>query len=46
MSNEEFQKLSTKEKADYLARAMEALKSGRPVATPNGEFEDPEDSFQ
>jgi hypothetical protein len=44
MTNAEFEKLSTAAKATYLAMAAEALKSGRAVATPNGEF-DVEDSL-
>jgi hypothetical protein len=43
MDNEEFQKLSTDEKAAYLIRAVEALKNGNPVVTPNGPFGDAQD---
>ena len=46
LANHEFQKLSTEEKAAYLRLAADALKAGAPVVTPNGEFEDPEDSIQ
>lgn len=44
MSNTEFEQLSTVRKAAYLAMAAEALKRGKAMATPNGEF-DVEDSF-
>jgi len=44
MNNVEFEKLSTERKVAYLATAMEALKSGKAMATPNGEFDD-EDSL-
>ena len=44
MSNAEFEKLSTDKKLAYLATAMEALRSGKAMATPNGEFDD-EDSL-
>ena len=44
MSNAEFEKLPTERRAAYLATAAEALKSGKPLATPNGEFDD-EDSL-
>jgi hypothetical protein len=44
MTNSEFEKLSTAGKATYLAMAAEALKSGKALATPNGEF-DAEDSL-
>jgi hypothetical protein len=44
MTNAEFEKLSADGKATYLAMAAEALKSGKALATPNGEFDD-EDSL-
>jgi hypothetical protein len=44
LNNTEFEKLSTDRKAAYLATAVEALKSGKAMATPNGEFDD-EDSL-
>jgi len=44
MSNAEFEKLSTERKIAYLTTAVEALKSGKAMATPNGEF-DAEDSL-
>ena len=44
MNNTEFEKLPTDKKAAYLATAVEALKRGKAMATPNGEFDD-EDSL-
>ena len=44
MTNAEFEKLSQSAKDTYLAMAAEALKSGKGLATPNGEF-DAEDSL-
>jgi hypothetical protein len=38
MSNEDFQRLSIAEKIAYLNRAVEALKSGQSVTTPNGQY--------
>lgn len=39
MTNSEFDKLSPAGKATYLAMAAEALRSGKAIATPNGEFD-------
>jgi hypothetical protein len=36
----EFDKLSTERKAAYLATAVQAWKTGTPIATPNGEFDE------
>jgi hypothetical protein len=44
MNNTDFASLSTDRKAAYLATAAEALKRGKAMATPNGEFDD-EDSL-
>ena len=44
MTNAEFEKLSKAGKATYLTMAAEALKSGKALVTPNGEF-DAEDSL-
>ena len=44
MSNSEFETLSAEKKAVYLATTAEALKRGKAMATPNGEFDD-EDSL-
>ena len=44
MSNTEFETLSAEKKAVYLATTAEALKRGKAMATPNGEFDD-EDSL-
>jgi hypothetical protein len=44
MSNLEFEALSTERKIAYLAAAADSLKSGKAMATPNGEFAD-EDSL-
>jgi hypothetical protein len=44
MSNTDFANLSQDKKAAYLAQAAEALRSGKAMATPNGEFDD-EDSL-
>jgi hypothetical protein len=38
MNNTEFEQLSTARKAAYLAMAAEALRRGKAMATPNGEF--------
>jgi hypothetical protein len=40
LSNAEFDKLSTERKAAYLATAVQAWKTGTPIATPNGEFDE------
>ena len=40
LSNAEFDKLPTERKAAYLATAVEAWRTGSPIATPNGEFDD------
>lgn len=44
MTNTEFEKLSKAGQATYLAMAVEALRSGKAMATPNGEF-DAEDTL-
>ena len=44
LSNTEFESLSADKKTAYLATAVEALRRGKAMATPNGEFDD-EDSL-